>query len=732
MTFLGLAFLTALPLIAVPLVLHFFDRRRRVLIEWGAMRFLQEAVAGRARRRRLQQWLLLLMRMIAIAALVLALAQPVAPGTLWGSGKATETIYIVDNSASMSRSINGSTLFEFAIARIAEELGDSPPDNLVRFMLSSPGPEWLNPTAVRVGDRSEQLLGELKQLKPNGSNSNLLASLFAAAQADVPTSVIGRQVVIVTDNQASDWQLQDRDGWRGFRESLLKADAATEVRVLAAAETPGELTNNIAVTDIESSSGTVGAAEICRCSATFQSYSDDLLTDLKIKWLVNGQVQHVDQVDELEAYGSREVQYDRSFGATGSHLVSCQVLYDDALAADNENTIVVEVVDRIPVLIVIDSPPYGEIESDSWFIEAALGRIGDDQDWTSVFEPSVVQSTELGNTPLGEFRAIVIPSLAELPRESIAQLAEFVQFGGGLWIALGPRTDIRSFNRLWHRDMVGLVPLAIDRVVVNAATDPDGEFGINPLLPEHAATRQLADVQRLDLGDIKVSHRHRFSVHGDSVHSTLLETVDGEPLAVETTFGSGRIIVMSLPLRLQWSTLVLSRSFVVMVQDWLTWLSEPAIPRQNLSPGEPISLLLGGHAGLNNEATIIAPDGKDLVAEASDTPRGPAVRLRPRDSGTYWLTPQRSDQSIAFHVKRPVAESNLAQLGEKDQHYLADTVGIHMYGGPEVAVPLDARWREPLWPFLLGLLTCVISVELLMSVLMAQQRAGVVPAEKLA
>ena len=53
MSFLSIAFLAALPLAAAPLLLHFFDRRRNVVIEWGAMQFLEEAATRRTSARRI-------------------------------------------------------------------------------------------------------------------------------------------------------------------------------------------------------------------------------------------------------------------------------------------------------------------------------------------------------------------------------------------------------------------------------------------------------------------------------------------------------------------------------------------------------------------------------------------------------------------------------------------------------------------------------------------------------
>ena len=85
MSFLSIAFLAALPIIALPILLHFFDRRRKVEIPWGAMQFLRAAETKRSSARKLKEWLLLLCRVLALAALVLALARPLVPAGFFGT-----------------------------------------------------------------------------------------------------------------------------------------------------------------------------------------------------------------------------------------------------------------------------------------------------------------------------------------------------------------------------------------------------------------------------------------------------------------------------------------------------------------------------------------------------------------------------------------------------------------------------------------------------------------------
>src|SRR5262245_55832719 len=140
MSFLGLSFLLALPLAAVPILLHLFDRRRRVVINWGAMQFLVQAARRRTSARKLQEWLLLLLRTLAILFLVLALSRPLVNSLWTGPGERREHILVIDNSLSMMRGAGEKSLYEAATQSAGELLDDIPADDTVRLLTASPYP----------------------------------------------------------------------------------------------------------------------------------------------------------------------------------------------------------------------------------------------------------------------------------------------------------------------------------------------------------------------------------------------------------------------------------------------------------------------------------------------------------------------------------------------------------------------------------------------------------------
>ena len=80
MTFLNPIWLLALPLIALPILIHLLNQRRHRTINWGAMQFLLFGKRMSRGMARLRQVLIMGARMLAIAGLIFAICRPLSSG----------------------------------------------------------------------------------------------------------------------------------------------------------------------------------------------------------------------------------------------------------------------------------------------------------------------------------------------------------------------------------------------------------------------------------------------------------------------------------------------------------------------------------------------------------------------------------------------------------------------------------------------------------------------------
>ena len=110
MAFLNPLFLFGLLATGIPLVIHLWNRRRVVTIDFSSLIFITAAHRENARRFQLRQLLILLLRMAIVAFIALALARPfLTLGLPVVSVRAkTDVIIVLDNSYSMAyQDING-------------------------------------------------------------------------------------------------------------------------------------------------------------------------------------------------------------------------------------------------------------------------------------------------------------------------------------------------------------------------------------------------------------------------------------------------------------------------------------------------------------------------------------------------------------------------------------------------------------------------------------------------
>ena len=130
MQFLYPTFLFALAALAVPIILHLFYFRRFKKVYFTNVRFLKEVKEETSARSKLRNLLVLLMRLLAIAFLVLAFAQPFLPAKNAEVKAGTKAVSIfIDNSFSMEALSQDVPLLEKAKQRAREAVQAYAPDD---------------------------------------------------------------------------------------------------------------------------------------------------------------------------------------------------------------------------------------------------------------------------------------------------------------------------------------------------------------------------------------------------------------------------------------------------------------------------------------------------------------------------------------------------------------------------------------------------------------------------
>lgn len=125
MGFLFPLFLLAAATLAIPVIIHLFNLRRYKTVLFPHTRFLKDIQLRSRRQSQVRYKWLLALRMLLLAALVLAFAQPFFRQEKQADTRSLQVLYI-DNSASMSLKKGARTLLEIALDAARKQVQTAP------------------------------------------------------------------------------------------------------------------------------------------------------------------------------------------------------------------------------------------------------------------------------------------------------------------------------------------------------------------------------------------------------------------------------------------------------------------------------------------------------------------------------------------------------------------------------------------------------------------------------
>ncbi len=135
MQFVTPLFLIALAALAIPILIHLFNFRQFKKVYFTNVKYLREIQQETKKQSRLKQLLILLARLLAVASLVFAFAQPYIPSSKQqkkATGKKAVSVYI-DNSFSMEAIATEGRLIDIAKAKALEVASAYTPADLFQL-----------------------------------------------------------------------------------------------------------------------------------------------------------------------------------------------------------------------------------------------------------------------------------------------------------------------------------------------------------------------------------------------------------------------------------------------------------------------------------------------------------------------------------------------------------------------------------------------------------------------
>ena len=201
MTFLQPALLAALPLAALPVIIHLIHLYRRRQIKWAAMMFLLAAQRMNKGLSRLRQIAILTLRVLALAALIFVVTRPLAGGWLGLTGGAPDTVMVLlDRSASMEQQnmTTGVSKRLAGLRNLAKAITDAVGTRSRLVLIDSAARQ---PQTI---EKAEALI-DLPQTEPTETAADIPALLQDALDYITLNKTGRTDVWLLSDLQQTDW-----------------------------------------------------------------------------------------------------------------------------------------------------------------------------------------------------------------------------------------------------------------------------------------------------------------------------------------------------------------------------------------------------------------------------------------------------------------------------------------------------------------------------------------------
>jgi len=748
--FLNAVMLAGLAAVALPVLVHLISKRKYDVVEWGAMQFLE--LGRRTRRRiRLEELLLLLLRMGLIGLVAMALARPWAKGGLFSSlsnANRRDVAVVLDGSYSMGWEEKVRTPDAEGIQWIHELLetlsgGDT-------MLLLDARDQVRTPIDRPTGDFS-YVREELDELPAPSGTSRLVHAATKAAQLLTEGENLERDLILLSDRQALAWTPEDAIAWRQFDDLLAQSTVPPRVWAVDVAHRTVEHPVNFSVDRLSLSRELTVPGFPMRFETTIRQ-SGGASTRRDVHFAVNGQRLKEKTIKvSLPASGEARVVFEHRFADTGSYVVSVS-LDPDNLPGDNQSDAAVVVSDGIPVLLVDGNPQRDRSQSASFFVQAALTPSRSVSPWVRA---SVVGSHELTAESLVGQSVAILTDVPRLTAGQVDALREFVADGGGLVVAPGAAIQTGFYNQLAE----GESPLLPARIESQEQEKRDGLGPVN-INSDSLDVSWLARFRRenaVDLIDARFSRWWLLQpIRGgkDSPDGSADEpdTAEGQavdvgpaqviarldsnaPYVVSHSYGEGSVLQLAAPLNADWSTLPAKNDFVPLLHEMVFYLASRTSGR-NVSPGTPLVMDLP--VGMSaDEFEFVDPSGKEHPAEPAGDPVRPQIKLTGTDlPGIYRAQPKAGPASAAeyFVVNFDRRESDLALLTPPAQVQLAGEDRIRFIESLDdmQAALLQETAPSELWRWLLLIVLAILVGEVLMTRRLVQGGHESVDEEELA
>ena len=569
MTFLSPSILWGMLAITIPIIIHLISLRHTRDTEFSTLRFIKSLKHETIRRLRIKQWLLVLLRTIAILCLILMFSRPLMTGTLTsklGGYIESRAVIIVDNSASMAVHTGDGTLLDRAKSSLPAILKGLEGETTVELYQTNP------PRKLFSGSHEEgrSIMTGVKGIVQTNMTDNLWTMIDSVLQM-VEASEPNRECFIISDFQSAPSfaidSLNPNSDWKYYCILQPKVEnniSISEVSVLSQIKLPNHLVK------LNTRVGNGGVTD--KRNIPVELY----LNDERV-----GQI-----VSQFEPSKFKDFMFQVYPGKTG--IINGKIVIpDDDFPMDNFRNFDLVIPNQIAVKVI------GQSMEELFLLDLALSAITGETELLLIDRDL---SDDVERLFLSDIDILLLHNPTNLSNSAIEDLQRFLMNGGGLIWFVG--NDLNQTDPVAWPSLLKLPELIKTRHL-------DGESFFSTLIVDenHSLFTDLnINNMNEELPQVFGYNEVRLQMN----HTPLIKLNNGHPLLIESkAFGSSGFVFTS-PLNLGWNDLSVKGLLVPLLHRMLILLGTKEFNVQPLLVGQDKIIDIKGD-NINAEWVLMTP-----------------------------------------------------------------------------------------------------------------------------
>ncbi len=614
MSFLNPYFLFALAGAALPVLVHLLTRDRVQHVTFSTMRFFVKGAKLVVQRKKFQEMILLLMRIIIAALLAVIFARPFFKPKVVDNRQAFDTarVVVADVSASMRRAGLPESLKKEALDAI-DSLNEA--TDVAALVSFADAPSVEQPFGNKVSEAKTAAAA----LAPGYGGTNIGEALRKANDLLRGVKAKQKEIVLISDLQ--------REGWRYFKgDWKLASDVKLTVKGVKSSDAGGKL----AIVEANVPHSLVLDKQPSSIAVRVMNFSDQACENLDVTLGING-VKTESQKINIPARGKVAVRFRHVFDTPGDNPGSVTLAGDPSVPGANIYYFNARTIPRIPVLLVNGKPSPNPLVDAAFFLNMALAPGAE-----TPFDVKILTADKVTPQDVAGSLVVILANVGSLPAPATDALSALLSRGGGVFFLPGDQVKSDAFNAQFSR----VAPCKLRQILLAKPANGETAESLTRIDFEHPVFETFA---RPHHGDLSLPKFARYWETTDTqVARVLARFGDGRPAIVEREIDKGVSMTMVSAVDPGWNDFAYQSVFLPYLHQTVRYLAVRTEQRTGYASGELLPVPAG--------STLKNPQGRTLAA--NETTAG--------DPGFYSLLNKEGKQDFVYAVNGNFAETDPA------------------------------------------------------------------------